>query len=248
MPGQDESPAAPAVLVQARGVGHTFRSDGRERLVLSQVDFDVAAGEFIALTGPSGAGKTTLLTLIGALRHLQLGRIELDGVDLGALDGPGRTRLRRRIGFIFQDHHLFDSLTAEQTLAVTMRLHAERYTAADFRERPRAWLERLGLAGHVDHRPGQLSTGQKQRVAIARALINEPRLVIADEPTAALDRATGEQVIALLRETARGSGSGVLMVSHDPRHFPAVDRVVEMVDGRIDRVTAGSDWAGGSPH
>ncbi|HEY5720067.1 MAG TPA: ATP-binding cassette domain-containing protein, partial [Gammaproteobacteria bacterium] len=151
------------VLVRARGVGHAFTSEGRARVVVSDVDLDLGAGEFVALTGPSGAGKTTLLTLVGALRRLQQGTLEVDGVELGRLDRHGSNRLRRRIGFIFQDHHLFHSLTAEQTLVVTMRLHAGRYSRQDYRQRPRAWLERLGLGGHLEHRPAHLSTGQKQR-------------------------------------------------------------------------------------
>jgi putative ABC transport system ATP-binding protein len=238
------APHGASPLVEVRQVSHDFVTEGQARRVLERVDLEVRRGEFIALTGPSGAGKTTLLTLVGALRSIQSGAVRFDGEDLARLGPRQRTRVRRRIGFIFQDHNLFNSLTAEQTLVVAMRLFAARYTRADYRERPRYWLAQLGLAAHAAQRPPHLSTGQKQRVAIARALINEPHLVIADEPTASLDRARGEEVITLLRRVARDSGVGVLMVSHDQRQFRAVDRVVEMVDGRIASDRPGGDGYG----
>ncbi len=228
------SPSLVDVAVLADEVTHTFSAEaGQDGRVLRGVNLEVRAGEVLILTGPSGAGKTTLLTIVGALRGLQAGSVHTLGQELGLLDDKGREVLRRRIGFIFQDHNLFEALTAEQTLRLAMSLHGERYTETDYQERPAVMLDALGLAGYGPSLPGKLSTGQKQRVAIGRALINSPQLILADEPTASLDKHSSARVIKLLRRHADERGVAVIIVTHDGRLFGDADRILEMVDGRI---------------
>jgi putative ABC transport system ATP-binding protein len=187
----------------------------------------------VILTGPSGAGKTTLMTLIGALRSLQSGSIRVLDTELAGLGSAGQREVRRRIGFIFQDHNLFDALTAFQTLCLAMEVSGSRPRYKEARRRAAALLSLLGIEAYLDAKPRQMSTGQKQRVAIARALINEPPIIIADEPTAALDAETAGLVIGLLKELVEIGGASILMVTHDNRIFSAADRVMNMVDGRI---------------
>jgi putative ABC transport system ATP-binding protein len=184
------------------------------------------------MTGPSGSGKTTMLTLIGALRSMQQGRIEVLGQDLGSLSSGELVRVRRGIGFIFQMHNLFDSLTAYENVKLALQLDGAR-SAADMRERGVEMLERLGLGHRLDHKPHSLSGGQRQRVAIARALVNRPKLVLADEPTAALDKDATRNVVRLFKDLTEENGTAILMVTHDHRIIELADRLVHMVDGRI---------------
>jgi putative ABC transport system ATP-binding protein len=227
-----EAAKAPPAVV-ARNVRHVYGSGTARKQVLFDVDFTLERGEFVILTGPSGAGKTTLMTLIGALRSLQSGSIRVLDTELADLPSGGQREIRRRIGFIFQDHNLFDALTAFQTLSLAMEVTGTRPPRKEARRRAAALLSMLGLEAHLDSRPRQMSTGQKQRVAIARALINEPPIIIADEPTASLDAETAGLVISLLRQLVEIGGASILMVTHDSRIFSAADRVVNMVDGRI---------------
>lgn len=222
-------------VVRAIGLGYCFNPQRGGRRVLREIDLEIRPGELVMVTGPSGSGKTTLLTLIGALRSLQEGRLNVLGHDLDGLDGRRLQQTRRHIGFIFQNHNLFEALTAVQTLRLAMQLFDERYTRMDYGERPQQLLDSIGMAEHADAMPCHLSTGQKQRIAIARALINEPRLILADEPTAALDHDTGQKVMALLRNRVVASGAAVMMVTHDQRLFAQADRVLRMEDGQIVR-------------
>ena len=219
--------------VEVRGVNYAYGSGNARRQVLFNNDLDLHAGEIVALTGPSGSGKTTLLTLIGGLRTLQEGLIQVCDHHLEELSRSALQRLRRHIGFIFQEHNLFEAMSARQTLRLAMQLFRERYSRLQMEEWPLAMLEELELNTQADSRPGSLSTGQKQRVAIGRALINHPRLILADEPTAALDRVATERVMHLLRDRTHKEGATVLMVTHDPRLYEVADRTVSMVDGRI---------------
>ncbi|MFN3448036.1 MAG: ATP-binding cassette domain-containing protein [Roseococcus sp.] len=218
--------------VELREVSFAYGSGELRRLVLREVDLRVAPGEIVILTGPSGSGKTTLLTLIGALRAMQLGSARVLGQELLGASEAERVRLRRRIGFIFQNHNLLGFLTARQNVAMALELDgalSERERLA----RAGAMLEAVGLAEHTEKRPAQLSGGQRQRVAIARALAGAPGLILADEPTAALDKQTGQEVVRLLRDLAKGNGVPILLVTHDPRILDLADRLVAMEDGRI---------------
>lgn len=226
---------AAAPTVTAQHLSYTFDVDTSPKRVLFDIEFSVDPGEFVVLTGPSGAGKTTLLTLIGALRAPRTGSLKVFDTELVGLSPRGQREIRRRTGFIFQDHNLFDALTAAQTLSLAMQVaggHVEKATA---RMRAAELLQTLGMAEYLDARPGTLSVGQSQRIAIARALINNPPLILADEPTAALDAENARLVIDLLKQRADAKGASILVVTHDSRTFHAATRIVEMVDGRMTK-------------
>ena len=219
-----------AVVVD--NLSHAFGQGGMRREVLQNISFNIEPGEVVLLTGPSGCGKTTLLTLIGALRTVQQGQVSVLGQ---ALDGAGRRRrqqVRRRIGMIFQGHNLLRCLTAEQNVQMGADLLPDLSYRAR-RDEARQWLRAVGLEDHMGKVPHDLSGGQKQRVAIARALAANPRLLLADEPTAALDSRTGREVVELLRRLAREQSCAVLMVTHDPRIVDVADRLLQMEDGRL---------------
>ena len=217
-----------AVVVD--NLSHAFGQGDMRREVLQNISFSIEPGEVVLLTGPSGCGKTTLLTLIGALRTVQQGQVSVLGQ---ALDGAGRRRrqqVRRRIGMIFQGHNLLRCLTAEQNVQMGADLLPDLSYRAR-RDEARQWLRAVGLEDHMAKVPHDLSGGQKQRVAIARALAANPRLLLADEPTAALDSRTGREVVELLRRLAREQSCAVLMVTHDPRIVDVADRLLQMEDG-----------------
>jgi putative ABC transport system ATP-binding protein len=202
------------------------------RRVLQEVTLTIAPGEVVLLTGPSGCGKTTLLTLVGALRKVQEGSVRLFGCELHGAGRSTRQQLRQRIGMIFQGHNLLRCLTAEQNV----QMGADLLPGLGYRARrdqAREWLRAVGLGDHLNKLPHDLSGGQKQRVAIARALAAQPQLLLADEPTAALDSQSGREVVGLLRRLAREQGCGVLMVTHDPRILDVADRLLQMEDGRL---------------
>lgn len=217
--------------VKVRGVNHHFGEGELRKQVLFDNDLDLRRGEIVIMTGPSGSGKTTLLTLIGALRTLQEGSLQVLGTELRGRTPRELGALRRRIGFIFQAHNLFGSLTAYQN--VRMSLELSDCPPSELRTRPVEMLEALGLGHRVNYKPEALSGGQRQRVAIARALAGYPKLILADEPTAALDKQSGRDVVNLLRKFADEHGSTILMVTHDNRILDAADRIVNMVDGRV---------------
>jgi putative ABC transport system ATP-binding protein len=218
--------------VALRGVGYAYGTGDLARPVLREVDLAVGPGEIVLLTGPSGSGKTTLLTLVGALRAMQQGSARVLGQELLGATERQRVALRRRIGFIFQQHNLLGFLTARQNVAMALELDTAT-TEAQRLARAGAMLAQVGLGDRGESRPDQLSGGQRQRVAVARALAGAPGLILADEPTAALDRQTGGEVARLLRDLARGRGVPILMVTHDPRILDIADRVVAMEDGRV---------------
>ena len=215
-----------------RGVTYSYGEGELRRPVLREVDLTVEPGEIVLLTGPSGSGKTTLLTLIGALRAMQEGSARVLGEELFGSAESTRVKLRRRIGFIFQNHNLLGFLTARQNVA--MALEQDGATSESRRlKRAEELLTSVGLADHLDKLPAQLSGGQRQRVSVARALAADPGLVLADEPTAALDRVSGHEVVQLLRDLAKSRGVPILLVTHDPRILDVADRIVAMEDGRI---------------
>jgi putative ABC transport system ATP-binding protein len=219
----------PAVRIE--GLNHYYGEGEARNQVLFDNRIEIPAGQLVVMTGPSGAGKTTLLTLIGALRSVQEGRIEVLGRDLSRLGGGELVGIRRDIGFIFQMHNLFDALSAFENVKMAAQLGDT--PPAEMRRRGTGILERLGLGHRIDYKPRFLSGGERQRVAIGRALVNHPRLVLADEPTAALDKDSTVNVINLLKQTTVEHGSAVMMVTHDHRIIDCADRLVHMVDGRI---------------
>jgi putative ABC transport system ATP-binding protein len=185
------------------------------------------------MTGPSGSGKTTLLTLIGTLRRVQQGELSVLGRPLHQVANAELLNLRREIGFIFQAHNLFDSLTATQNVRMALELTEPNLSSREQTTRSKQMLEAVGLGHRAGHKPKQLSGGQKQRVAIARGLVHRPRLVLADEPTAALDEQSGRIVVELLRTMAKENQVTIIIVTHDNRILDVADRIVNLVDGRI---------------
>ena len=200
-------------------------------VALDDVSLTVGAGEDVAIVGPSGSGKSTLLHLMGTLDRPSWGRVRVGGVDVADLSDAGLSRLRgERLGFVFQQAHLADQLTALENV-VTGLVYAP-VPRGERRARAREALERVGLAHRATHRPGELSGGERQRVGIARALASRPDLVLADEPTGALDQATGRDVLALFREIQR-DGTTVVLITHDATVSGAFSRRVEIRDGRV---------------
>jgi putative ABC transport system ATP-binding protein len=230
---QVPAPAAQAEepLIRIQHLNHFFGQGEARKQVLFDNSLDVMPGEIVIMTGPSGSGKTTLLTLIGALRTVQEGVLEVDGMPLNGLSEKELVQVRRRIGFIFQAHNLFSSLSALQNVCMALQLH--NWNAKHLKDRAVEILTALGLAQRIHYVPGNLSGGQRQRVAIARALANHPRLILADEPTAALDAAAGRDVVNLLKRLAEEERSSILIVTHDNRILDVADRIINMVDGRI---------------
>ena len=216
----------------ARGVTKVFGEGPAAVRAVDGVDLNLARGEVALVMGPSGSGKTTLLFLLGALLRPTSGAVEVNGAALTARRESDLPELRRKhFGFVFQDFNLLANLTALENVEIALNLAGVR--GAEARRRSRTLLRELGLRRRLDHLPETLSGGEKQRVAIARALANEPPVILADEPTANLDREHGRQVVALLRDTAREHGTAVLMVSHDARITEVADRLLIMEDGRL---------------
>ena len=228
---------SPNFVVTIRNLNHAFGKNELRKPVLFDVDLDISAGEIVIMTGPSGSGKTTLLTLIGGLRSVQSGSVKILGQELYGASKNELVKVRKQIGFIFQSHNLLSCLTAEQNVRMSLRQHpdipfAQRSTiTTDI-------LEAVGLGEKRDYYPESLSGGQKQRVAIARALVSQPQLVLADEPTAALDSKSGRNVVEIMQQLAKERGCTILLVTHDNRILDIADRIVHMEDGRLARDTA----------
>ncbi len=220
----------PSVLIN--GLCHWFGKGSMRRQVLQSISMEIAPGEVVLLTGPSGCGKTTLLTLIGALRKVQKGDLSVLGYELLGSGHRKRQILRSQIGMIFQGHNLLRCLTAEQNVQMGSDL-IKGYSYRSRRDHAREWLRAVGLDDHMSKFPQDLSGGQKQRVAIARALAARPKLLLADEPTAALDSVTGREVVDLLKRLALDQACSVLIVTHDPRILDVADRLLKMEDGRL---------------
>lgn len=219
------------LAVQIHGLNHTFGEGELAKQVLFDNHLELVRGEIVIMTGPSGSGKTTLLTLIGGLRTVQEGSLKVMGRELRGLNKRQLDEVRRDIGFIFQAHNLFESLTAFQNVRMAMEL--KRYTPAQMAKRAEELLRELGLGHRMHYKPAKLSGGQKQRVAIARALANRPSIILADEPTAALDAESGRVVMELFKRMAKEDRSTILVVTHDKRVIEAADRIVNMEDGRV---------------
>jgi putative ABC transport system ATP-binding protein len=224
--------------ISVRSVNHFFGAEPLRKQILFDVCTEIYPGEIVITMGPSGSGKTTLLTLIGALRSVQNGSLKTLDHELNGAGRQTQLIVRQNIGFIFQAHNLLDSLTARQN--VQMRLELETsLTADEARRRSIEMLEAVGLGERVDHLPRQLSGGQKQRVAIARALVNRPKVLLADEPTAALDKTTGREVVDILHKLAKEQNCAILLVTHDNRILDIADRIITLEDGRLTSSGAG---------
>ena len=219
--------------IRAEALSHYFGSGELRKQVLFENHLTVYPGEIIIMTGPSGSGKTTLLTLLGALRSVQQGNLEVLGQPLDGASPKAMEQFRRQVGFIFQAHNLFDSLNATQNVRMAIELCYPHRSAHEQTLAAEEILRAVGLENRLHHRPKQLSGGQKQRVAIARGLVHQPRLVLADEPTAALDELSGRTVVELLQKLAREKQTTIVIVTHDNRILDVADRILTLVDGSI---------------
>ncbi len=217
------------------GLNHWFGAGEARKQALYNVDLTIERGKLIVLMGPSGSGKTTLLTLIGCLRRVEEGSVKLFGNELYGATEEMLVLSRRRLGFIFQAHNLHDSLTAIQNVRMGLEVHGAP-TMKSWRPAAERLLSILGLGDRMNYLPKNLSGGQAQRVAVARALVGNPDVVFADEPTAALDKDTGHEVVALLKRLGEVRNTTTLMVTHDSRILDLADQIITMEDGRIVRI------------
>ncbi|MCA2754331.1 MAG: DevA family ABC transporter ATP-binding protein [Microcystis sp. M137S2] len=224
------SPNEPVIAI--KGLNHYFGTGELKKQVLYDIDLEIKAGEVVIMTGPSGSGKTTLLSLMGGLRSAQEGSLKILGQEMLGIAKGKMLKIRRQIGYIFQAHNLLKFLTAKQNVRMSLELH-EEFLEQDLDRKATAILESVGLGDRVDYYPHDLSGGQKQRVAIARALVSHPKLVLADEPTAALDKQSGRDVVEIMQKLAKEQGCTILLVTHDNRILDIADRIVNMEDGRL---------------
>ncbi|MBA3992179.1 MAG: ABC transporter [Cyanobacteria bacterium DS2.3.42] len=218
-------------VVEIRELEHCFGQGHLKTKVLTNINFQLRKNEIVILTGPSGSGKTTLLTLIGGLRSVQSGNLSVLGCELRGADYQSLLTVRRKVGYIFQAHNLLRFLTAKQNVRMSLELHG--LNSDQVESKAADILERVGLMDHLDKYPDQLSGGQKQRVAVARALAAQPQLVLADEPTAALDKKSGREVVTIMQHLTRERGCSIMMVTHDARVLDVADRIIYMEDGCI---------------
>lgn len=217
--------------VEIQNLNYYYGQGDLRKQALFDLSFAFPKGQIAIITGPSGSGKTTFLSLIGALRTLHEGSLKIMGRELVGMNNARLVQVRRGIGFIFQAHNLFESLTAAQNVEMAVELLGGYKNK---RAQAVSMLETLGLGDRVDYKPKSLSGGQKQRVAIARALVNHPKLILADEPTAALDKESGRDVVTLMQKLAREEGCTILMVTHDNRILDVADRIINLVDGKLE--------------
>ncbi len=218
--------------IQIEHLNHFFGKGRLEKQVLFDINLTIEAGEIVIMTGPSGSGKTTLLTLVGGLRSAQEGSLKVLGEELCGAKPRKLDQARRNNGYIFQAHNLHHSLTAMQNVMMGLEVHPQ-YSRSQMQDRAAEILEEVGLGHHLHYHPDDLSGGQKQRVAIARALVSHPRLVLADEPTAALDSKSGRGVVELMQRLAKEQDCTILLVTHDNRILDIADRIVHLEDGEL---------------
>jgi putative ABC transport system ATP-binding protein len=221
-------------VISIKHLNHYYGKGTLKKQILFDINFDIYPGEIVIMTGPSGSGKTTLLSLIGGLRSVQEGSLKFLGEELYRANQKRLVNIRRNIGFIFQAHNLLGFLTARQNVQMAVELN-DRISQVDAIARSEGILKSVGLGQRVNYFPDNLSGGQKQRVAIARALVNNPAMILADEPTAALDRQSGRDVVELMQRLAREKGTSILLVTHDNRILDIADRIINMEDGVLAR-------------
>jgi putative ABC transport system ATP-binding protein len=219
-------------VISMHKLDHYFGQGQLRKQVLFDINLEINAGEIVLMTGPSGSGKTTLLTLIGGLRSGQSGSLKILGQEMCNASADRLVKTRRKIGYIFQAHNLHRSLTALQNVQMGLEVHG-KFSRSEMRDRSAKMLELVGLEQRINYYPDDLSGGQKQRVAIARALVSRPQIVLADEPTAALDSKSGREVVNLMQQLAKEQGCTILLVTHDNRILDIADRIVNMEDGKL---------------
>jgi putative ABC transport system ATP-binding protein len=232
-----------AWMIQAENVRKTYRIGKVDVQALQGVSLEVEKGEFVTIVGPSGSGKSTLFYILGGLTHADAGRVLIDGVDFTSLSDAGRTRLRRsKIGFVFQKFNLLPTLSAEGNIEIARDISGQSNGAVDC-ERIQRITELLGIAKRLEHRPSEMSGGEQQRVALARALVNQPAIVLADEPTGNLDSENSEIVLKMLRQSNQELGQTVLMITHNPEAATYGDRIIHMRDGLIVPPELDPQWS-----
>ncbi|MCW9679568.1 DevA family ABC transporter ATP-binding protein [Dolichospermum planctonicum UHCC 0167] len=221
-------------VITIKNINHYYGRGSLRKQILFDINLEIYAGEIVIMTGPSGSGKTTLLSLIGGLRSVQEGSLKFLGEELCGASQNNLVKMRRNIGYIFQAHNLLGFLTARQNVQMAVELN-HRISQSAAISQSEAMLKSVGLQERINYYPDNLSGGQKQRIAIARALVNHPPLVLADEPTAALDKQSGRDVVEIMQRLAKDQGTAILLVTHDNRILDIADRIVEMEDGLLTR-------------
>ncbi|TVP60777.1 MAG: ATP-binding cassette domain-containing protein [Nodularia sp. (in: Bacteria)] len=221
-------------VIAIKHLNHYYGKGALKKQILFDINLEVYPGEIVIMTGPSGSGKTTLLSLIGGLRSAQEGSLKFLGIEMLGASQNKLVQIRRNIGYIFQAHNLLGFLSATQNVQMAVELNND-ITANQAIAKSQAMLGAVGLQDKVTYYPESLSGGQKQRIAIARALVNSPPLVLADEPTAALDKQSGRDVVEIMQGLAKEQGTSILLVTHDNRILDIADRIVEMEDGLLTR-------------
>ena len=218
-------------VISIAHLNHYFGRGELRKQVLFDLTLNIYAGEVVILTGPSGSGKTTLLTLIGGLRSAQEGSLKVLSQEIRGARKRQLMQVRRQVGYIFQAHNLLTYLTAKQNVRMSLELHGEYL--GDLDQLAIEMLNAVGLGNYIDRYTDALSGGQKQRVAIARALASQPKIVLADEPTASLDKQSGRDVVEIMRRLAKEQGCTILLVTHDNRILDIADRIIHMEDGQL---------------
>ena len=219
-------------VVAIKNLNHAYGEGNLKKQILFNINLVVKPGEIMIMKGPSGSGKTTLLTLMGGLRSAQSGSLKVLGQELVGSTKQQLVKVRRQIGYIFQAHNLLKSLTARENVQMSLELHPG-ISSQEAIQKSREMLKAVGLGERIDYYPDNLSGGQKQRVAIARALVSHPKMVLADEPTAALDSKSGREVVEIMQKLAKEQGCTIFIVTHDNRILDIADRIIQLEDGHL---------------
>jgi putative ABC transport system ATP-binding protein len=225
-------PTGEQPVISLRHVNHWFGSGESRKHALKDISLDIHPGQIVICTGPSGSGKTTLLTMLGGLRSCQDGSLRILGRELNGVSKEELAALRLNVGFIFQAHNLMMFLNARRNVRLSLELH-DHYFEEDMDQLANEMLAKVGLGDRLDYMPHNLSGGQRQRVAIARALVGRPKILLGDEPTAALDKESGRIVVDLMKQLAREQQTTIIMVTHDNKILDVADRIVIVEDGRL---------------
>ncbi|MDO9162578.1 MAG: ATP-binding cassette domain-containing protein [Methylococcaceae bacterium] len=221
-----------SAMINVQNLNFSYGTGELQQKVLKQVNLQIGEGEIVIMTGPSGSGKTTLLTIIGGLRHAEHGSVSVLNKQLVESKEQTKVQVRQQTGYIFQQHNLLKSLSAVQNVSMALELHPG-FNEKERLQRSKEMLIAVGLGDRIHHKPDQLSGGQRQRVSIARALVGGPKIVLADEPTASLDKQSGHEAVNILKRLAQDTGTTILLVTHDYRILDVADRIVELEDGII---------------